>query len=61
MTAPLKPERQSAGRIFAWPAVLALASAAGLLSALVGDGLYDALSWLLLGGPVVLILRQLYR
>ena len=60
MTAPLKPGRRSTARIFAWPATLALASVTGLLSALVGDGFFDAASWLLLDGPVVLMLRQLY-
>lgn len=36
-------------QVFAVPALLALASAAGLVSALLGDGLWDGLSWLALG------------
>ncbi|MCA0175397.1 MAG: hypothetical protein LCH73_03775 [Proteobacteria bacterium] len=36
------------------PLVVALISAAGLISALVGDGPWDTLSWLALGLAVVL-------
>lgn len=36
-------------QVFAVPVLLALASAAGLVSALLGDGLWDGLSWLGLG------------
>ncbi len=60
MTHPLGQGRRT-GRIFRWPAVIGLMSLAGLISALVGDGLYDALSWLLLGGVVLLMCRQLVR
>lgn len=45
---------QSLRQIFAMPLVVALASAAGLVSALVGDGPWDTLSWLALGLAVVL-------
>lgn len=41
-------------QIYAMPAVVAAASAVGLVSALVGDGVWDALSWLGLGLAVVL-------
>jgi hypothetical protein len=40
-------------RIWAWPIMLALASAAGLTSALLADGWVDALSWFGLGLPVL--------
>lgn len=40
-------------RTFALPALIAAASLVGLASALIGDGPYDALSWLGLGAPVV--------
>ncbi|MBX6743070.1 MAG: transposase [Acetobacteraceae bacterium] len=38
----------------AWrvPALLALASTVGLVSALLGDGIWDVLSWLALGQPL---------
>lgn len=41
-------------RIFAVPTAVALASSIGLVAALVGDGILDALSWLGLGLPVAL-------
>jgi len=40
--------------IFRWPLLLAALSLLGLLSALLGDELYDVMSWLSLGVPVVL-------
>ena len=43
--------------IFRWPLLLALLGLFGLLSALLGDGLYDLLSWLALGTPLVLVGR----
>ena len=47
--------RRSVWMIFRWPLLLALLSLFGLFSALVGDGLYDLLSWLSLGVPLVLL------
>lgn len=41
-------------RLWLWPVVIGLASLVGLLSALVGDGVWDALSWVTLGIPVVI-------
>ena len=38
--------------IFRWPLLIAVIIAAGLLSALVGDDAWDALSWALLAVPV---------
>ena len=35
-----------------WPIVLGVATAVGLLSALLGDALWDTLSWFGLGAPV---------
>ncbi|WP_199699337.1 hypothetical protein [Oleomonas cavernae] len=45
----------TASRIFRVPTAIGLVSAAGLLSALIGDGAFDALSWAALGLPVALI------
>jgi len=39
-------------RLWGAPIVLGVLSAIGLLAALLGDGLYDAVSWLGLGLPV---------
>ncbi len=47
---------QSGWRIFRWPILIALASAVGLVAALVGDGVYDVVSWIALGGTVVVMI-----
>jgi hypothetical protein len=47
-----RPKRQSLGAIFVVPFVIAVVSSAGLLSALLGDGLWDAVSWLTLAAPI---------
>ncbi|MFL9827915.1 hypothetical protein [Rhodoplanes sp. SY1] len=44
--------RDSTARIWSWPIIIALVSTAGLVAALVGDGLLDLVSWLGLGVPV---------
>lgn len=43
-------------RVFGVPLVLAVASVIGLISALVGDDIWDVLSWLTLAVPVAVIL-----
>jgi hypothetical protein len=40
-------------RVWPIPIALAVASAVGLLAALIGDGAWDALSWICLGAPIV--------
>ncbi len=45
-----RPKRQSLGAIFLVPAVLAVLTCVGLVSALLGDDLWDGLSWLDLVG-----------
>jgi hypothetical protein len=45
--------------VFRWPAVVAAISIAGLLSALLGDGAWDTVSWAALAVPVALGLRGL--
>jgi hypothetical protein len=42
-------------RVFGVPLILAVASLVGLISALVGDDLWDVLSWLTLGAMVAVI------
>jgi hypothetical protein len=39
-------------RTFGVPAVIASASVVGLVSALIGDGVFDAVSWIALGGVI---------
>lgn len=42
-------------QIWAIPIILGLSSAAGLMAALLGDGLYDLVSWLALALPIVVV------
>jgi hypothetical protein len=41
--------------VFFWPAVLGVVTAFGLISALLGDDVWDALSWAALVAPVFCI------
>jgi hypothetical protein len=54
MHMPVQRRRQTNGQIFAIPMVIGILSVIGLLSALIGDGVWDAVSWLTLGIPIVL-------
>lgn len=42
---------------FIAPAWIALASIVGLVSALVGDGVFDVVSWLVFAGLLALVVR----
>ncbi|QRK83910.1 hypothetical protein JN757_25845 [Pseudomonas granadensis] len=53
----MKPRRSSFWKVFSTPIVIALLSAAGLFAALLGDGIWDALSWVGLGVPAFLAIR----
>jgi hypothetical protein len=44
---------QPLSRIFAIPIVLNVVAAAGLAAGLFGDGMFDVMSWLLLGLPLI--------
>lgn len=48
MSVPLK-----AGRIWGMPIALSVLSAVGLFSALLGDGIWDAVSWVALSLPIL--------
>ena len=43
-------------RIFALPLLIGITSIVGLLAALLGDGVYDTVSWLGLGLPVAAVI-----
>ncbi len=43
-------------KVWGIPVIIGIFSLIGLLTALVGDGLYDLLSWILLGIPVLIII-----
>ncbi|MER2176918.1 MAG: hypothetical protein ABS955_04380 [Stenotrophomonas maltophilia] len=53
MSAPVLPPRSP----FIAPAWIALASVVGLVSALIGDGVFDVISWLVFTGLIVLVVR----
>jgi hypothetical protein len=46
--------RKTIGQIFGIPLLMALLSAIGLVSALVGDGIWDSVSWAALLIPILL-------
>lgn len=50
-----KPTSSRFWHVFWAPTVIAILSIAGLLSALIGDDIYDAASWFALGIPVALM------
>jgi hypothetical protein len=47
--------RHSLRQIFWLPAIIALVIAFGLVSALLGDGIWDAASWIALVFPLVIV------
>ena len=49
--------RRSLRQVFAAPFVLAVLGIVGLISALMGDDIWDVLSWVTLALPVVAILH----
>lgn len=58
---PFRPGRRSLTQIFAWPLAVGALSTVGLVSALVGDGVWDGLSWLTLPLPILLYVAFLAR
>jgi hypothetical protein len=48
------PKHRTMGQIFAIPLLIGIMSIVGLVSALVGDGVWDGLSWLMLVTPIVI-------
>jgi hypothetical protein len=58
---PQSKTGNSAWRIFRKPLLIGVATVIGLVSALVGDGWYDVLSWVLLGGCVAVMIAAWCR
>lgn len=56
MSAPL-----TVSQIWGMPALLGVISVIGLFSALLGDGVWDAVSWVTLSLPIVAILWHTIR
>jgi hypothetical protein len=53
MTMPdLQREPRTLWQIFAVPLLLGILTTVGLVTALIGDGIWDALSWLTLAVPI---------
>ena len=52
-----RPVRAGTARPLAMPALLAVIGLVGLVSALIGDDLWDVLSWIALATPLAVILR----
>ncbi|PTR25105.1 hypothetical protein [Pseudomonas sp. GV085] len=57
----MKPRQSNFWKVFVIPTVIAVLSAAGLFAALLGDGVWDSLSWVGLGVPAALALRGLLQ
>jgi len=53
--AAASPRRSTAWRVFRIPALLAAVSIFGLISALLGDGIWNGLSWVALGVPLLVV------
>jgi hypothetical protein len=56
-----RARRQGLGDIFLIPAIIAVVSCAGLISALVGDDIWDVLSWMTLSVPVAISIWYAFR
>ncbi len=58
---PSRAPRQTLWQIFSWPLLIGVLSTIGLVAALVGDGLWDSVSWLTLFVPIALYALFLLR
>ncbi len=61
MSGPAPKTAQSMRQVFRMPVLLYALTAVGLASALLGDGMWDVLSWCTLGAPVAVIVWALQR
>jgi len=57
----MKRSPQTLRQIFAAPLVIGILSTVGLLAALIGDNVWDAVSWVSLAIPCVLFVFFVYR
>jgi hypothetical protein len=48
-------------RIFAIPAIMAVIIAAGLASGVLGDGVWDVISWIALSVPIAVIVFNVFQ
>ena len=54
------PKHRTLGQIFAIPMLIGVMSVVGLVAALVGDGIWDGLSWLMLVAPILIYVICIY-
>jgi len=57
----MKPRQSNFWKVFSVPLPIGLVSATGLFAALLGEGAWDALSWIGLGIPVWISVRGLLK
>jgi hypothetical protein len=57
----MKRSPQTLRQIFAAPLVIGILSTVGLLAALIGDNVWDAVSWVSLAIPCMLFVFFVYR
>jgi len=57
----MKPRQSNFWKVFSAPLAIGLVSATGLFAALLGEGVWDALSWIGLGIPVWISVRGLLK
>jgi hypothetical protein len=61
VTIAMKRSHQTLRQIFAAPLVIGILSTVGLLAALIGDNVWDAVSWVGLAIPFLLFVFFIYR
>ena len=52
------PRRRTGWRVALTPVLIALASAIGLIAALLGEGVWDWIAWIALAVPVLALLQR---
>ena len=57
----MKPRQSNFWKVFSVPLAIGIVSATGLFAALLGEGVWDALSWVGLGIPVWISVRGLLK
>ena len=57
----MKPRQANVWKVFGIPLGIGLLSAAGLFAALLGDGMWDSLSWVGLGIPAAISVWGLFK
>ena len=57
----MKPRQSNFRKVFSVPLAIGIVSATGLFAALLGEGVWDTLSWIGLGIPVWISVRGLLK